>query len=163
MTVKLSAKSFYLKEVSFSNTGPCRTRRVPSLKRNGSHAATVVTTRADSRFVPRHWEPALLCNDVSHWQGANLELALSPITLERALHVLNVLILTALNNVSIPVCLLRSGIVTDIFLIFNTLKSGPNENHFADNFKCIFSKEKCYLTLFLFPTFQLTTCQHLLG
>ena len=32
--------------------------------------------RADSRFVPSQWETALLCTDVSHWLGANLELAL---------------------------------------------------------------------------------------
>ena len=28
---------------------------------------------ADSRFAPIQWETALLCNDVSHWLGANLE------------------------------------------------------------------------------------------
>ena len=28
---------------------------------------------ADSRFAPRQWETALLCNDVSHWLGVNLE------------------------------------------------------------------------------------------
>ena len=33
-------------------------------------------SRADSRFAPSQWETALLCNDVSHWLGANLELAL---------------------------------------------------------------------------------------
>ena len=32
--------------------------------------------RADSRFAPSQWEMALLCNDVSHWLGANLESAL---------------------------------------------------------------------------------------
>ena len=32
-------------------------------------------TRADSRFAPRQWETALLCNDVSHWLGANLKSA----------------------------------------------------------------------------------------
>ena len=32
--------------------------------------------RADSRFVPSQWETALLCNDVSHWLGTNLESAL---------------------------------------------------------------------------------------
>ena len=31
--------------------------------------------RADSRFAPSQWETALLCNDVSHWLGANLETA----------------------------------------------------------------------------------------
>ena len=33
-------------------------------------------SRADSRFVSSQWETALLCNDVSHWLGASLELAL---------------------------------------------------------------------------------------
>ena len=32
-------------------------------------------TRADSRFAPRQWETALLCNDVSHWLCANLKSA----------------------------------------------------------------------------------------
>ena len=32
--------------------------------------------RADTRFAPSQWETALLCNDVSHWLGANLESAL---------------------------------------------------------------------------------------
>ena len=29
-----------------------------------------------TRFAPSQWETALLCNDVSHWLGASLELAL---------------------------------------------------------------------------------------
>ena len=33
--------------------------------------------RAASRFAPSQWEMVLLCNDVSHWLGANLESALS--------------------------------------------------------------------------------------
>ena len=32
--------------------------------------------RADSRFAPSQWETALLCNDISHWLGTNLESAL---------------------------------------------------------------------------------------
>ena len=32
--------------------------------------------RADSRFAPVQWETPLLCNDVSHWLGANLKSAL---------------------------------------------------------------------------------------
>ena len=31
---------------------------------------------ADSRFAPSQWEKALLCNDVSHWLGGNLQSAL---------------------------------------------------------------------------------------
>ena len=27
--------------------------------------------KADSRFAPSQWETALLCNDISHWLGAN--------------------------------------------------------------------------------------------
>ena len=32
--------------------------------------------RADSRFAPSQWETTLLCNDVSHWLGENLESAM---------------------------------------------------------------------------------------
>ena len=32
--------------------------------------------RSDSRLAPSQWEMVLLCNDVSHWLGANLESAL---------------------------------------------------------------------------------------
>ena len=35
------------------------------------------STRADSRFAPSQWKTVLLCNDISHWLGASLELALS--------------------------------------------------------------------------------------
>ena len=35
------------------------------------------STRADFRFAPSQWETTLLCNDVSHWLGTNLESALS--------------------------------------------------------------------------------------
>ena len=31
--------------------------------------------RTGSRFAPIQWETALLCNDVSHWLGVNLESA----------------------------------------------------------------------------------------
>ena len=34
---------------------------------------TTLYARADFRFGPSQWETALLCNDVSHWLGANLE------------------------------------------------------------------------------------------
>ena len=34
------------------------------------------SSRADSRLAPSQWEAVLLCNDVSHWLGANLEWAL---------------------------------------------------------------------------------------
>ena len=38
-----------------------------------SHHYYVLFSRADSRFAPSQWETALLCNDISHWLGANLE------------------------------------------------------------------------------------------
>ena len=43
---------------------------------NFSQAPIGNKCRADSRFVPSQWNTALLCNDVSHWLGANLESAL---------------------------------------------------------------------------------------
>ena len=52
------------------------TMRLPSCT-HGSHSNGVVGCcnrfRVDSRFAPSQWETALLCNDVSHWLGANLE------------------------------------------------------------------------------------------
>ena len=33
----------------------------------------LLSFRADYRFAPSQWETALLCNDISHWLGANLE------------------------------------------------------------------------------------------
>ena len=47
-------------------------------------------TRADSRFAPSQWETALLCNNVSHWLGANLESAL--LTQECWLQCINLLL-----------------------------------------------------------------------
>ena len=41
--------------------------------------------RVDSRFAPSQWETALLCNDVSHWLGANLEAVLCLPPVMRAL------------------------------------------------------------------------------
>ena len=48
----------------FVGVGPSRvSKRIPCF-------------RADSRFAPSQWETASLCNDISHWLGANLESAL---------------------------------------------------------------------------------------
>ena len=41
-----------------------------------SVSCQIVYHRTDSRFAPSQWETALLCNDVSHWLGANLASAL---------------------------------------------------------------------------------------
>ena len=41
---------------------------------------TLYISRVDSRFAPSQWETALLCNDVSHWLGANLKSALKELT-----------------------------------------------------------------------------------
>ena len=40
-------------------------------------SATYVVFKANFKFAPIQWETALLCNDVSHWQGASLESAMS--------------------------------------------------------------------------------------
>ena len=34
---------------------------------------SVTNIRTDSRFAPSQWETPLLCNDISHWLGTNLE------------------------------------------------------------------------------------------
>ena len=38
-----------------------------------------VISRDDSSFPPSQWETLLLCNDVSHWLGPNLESVLSSV------------------------------------------------------------------------------------
>ena len=40
-------------------------------------ARTATIFKADSRLALSQWETVLLCNDVSHWLGANLESALT--------------------------------------------------------------------------------------
>ena len=45
----------------------------------------MMLNKADSRFAPSQWETALLCNDVSHWLGTNLESALLNIASDYAL------------------------------------------------------------------------------
>ena len=58
------------------------TRCVPSqwetavLCNDVSHWLRASLELVDSRFAPNQWEMALVCNDVSHWLGANLESAL---------------------------------------------------------------------------------------
>ena len=51
-----------------------------SLHRSNWHETKVskkpYVVRANSMFAPSQWETVLFCNDVSHWQGANLESAL---------------------------------------------------------------------------------------
>ena len=37
------------------------------------NATTLYWCSADSTFAPSQWETVLLCNNVSHWLGANLE------------------------------------------------------------------------------------------
>ena len=45
---------------------------------SGENFIKTTFPRAESRFAPSQWETALLCNDVSHWLGSNLESALFP-------------------------------------------------------------------------------------
>ena len=56
--------------------------KFPSSELHGTRSCPTLVhvIRADSRLAPSHWETALLCNDVSHWLGANLESALCPST-----------------------------------------------------------------------------------
>ena len=55
-------------------------RRITSrgTKANVTHSTTysIVYLRDYSRFAPSQWETPLLCNDISHWLGANLKSAL---------------------------------------------------------------------------------------
>ena len=46
---------------------------------------TKYSVRADSGFAPSQWETALLCNDVSHWLGANLDRISSAVCIHQRL------------------------------------------------------------------------------
>ena len=59
-----SAKKYDVAKIKDSTEKPC------------GYGHSLCVNRADSRFAPSQWETALLCNDVSHWLGANLESAL---------------------------------------------------------------------------------------
>ena len=59
----------------FAGLGPTGRRKNRTLATQ-PQTQTQTYIRADSRFAPSQWETALLCNDVSHWLGANLESAL---------------------------------------------------------------------------------------
>ena len=44
---------------------------------NNLPAVNLKNIRTDYRFAPSQWEMVLLCNNISHWQGAGLELAVN--------------------------------------------------------------------------------------
>ena len=56
----------------------------------------LILSRADSRFAPSQWQTVLLCNDVSHWLGTNLESAMLSIY---NLHLLLVSIVVNIHDI----------------------------------------------------------------
>ena len=87
-----SAKMVRTNWVSASYFGPCKHRNCNMAVINSVGLKTctfsevshqIHSSRADSRFAPSQWETALLCNDVSHWLGANLESTLTVAWKER--------------------------------------------------------------------------------
>ena len=52
------------------------TKRCFAISKNNADDKVACVSRANFRFGPSQWETPLLCNDVSHWLGANLESAL---------------------------------------------------------------------------------------
>ena len=55
-------------------TGACFNINISSYLCGNLHYGAKIG--ADSRFAPSQWETALLCNDICHWLGTNLESAL---------------------------------------------------------------------------------------
>ena len=49
----------------------------------------IITDRADSRFAPSQRQTVLLCNDLSHWLGANLESALTFTAIELTFYMMH--------------------------------------------------------------------------
>ena len=58
-----------------SNTRSCVNANILFIE-NDRVESNDYCVRVDSRFAPSQWEMALVCNDVSHWLGANLDSAL---------------------------------------------------------------------------------------
>ena len=82
--------------------------------------------RTDSRFAPSQWETTLLCNNVSHWLGASLDLALQ-------YH----------NYADFSYRSVAQVYTTSSFLI-DTLRLRQNGHHFADDpFEMHFLEWKC--------------------
>ena len=108
---------------------PCHTPQ-RRLKVNGTEVDVcrvcfgIYHHRADSRFTLSQWETALLCNDVSHWLGINVESALHHI------------------------CWVDGD--RDVEFVFITLRPRQNGSHFAaDIFKCIFLNENVWISLMI--------------
>ena len=82
--------------------------------------------RADSRFASSQWETALLCNDVSHWLGANLVSALYHTYLKsyRSIHCF-----IKTHWIKLPVADWRIGFHFEWWSTTNGSSSGEQELH----------------------------------
>ena len=110
-----------------------------------SHAH-IQRDRVDFRFAPSQWETALLCNDVSHWLGTKLELAL-------------------LNRYTSRGIIINSQVSRSQIIILNTWRPKQNYCHFTETFSIAFSWMKMYEFCLgfhwnLFLGFELTITQH---
>ena len=81
---------WWTKNIFFNTMGSCvvqlrQQRMVASVTLWNAVDEVGQVARDDSRFAPSQQETALLCNTVSHWLGASLELALVAST-NQALH-----------------------------------------------------------------------------
>ena len=97
--------------------------------------------RVDSRFAPCQWETALLCNDVSHWLGTNLESALQPSAAWPQAVCLY-------NEEAFVWVIIIVIIVNSRWLKFNTLWPEQYGCHLTDdNFKYISLREKSCISI----------------
>ena len=65
-SLEISALNFH-----WNLSGPMSGVSHPSLVLTRRICPQITDDGADPRFEPSQWETALLCNDVSHWLGAN--------------------------------------------------------------------------------------------
>ena len=76
----------------------------------------IYTHRADSRFAPSQWETALLCNDISHWLGTNLDSALHTQSTRNQLEHYNDIIMRVMASQ-----------ITSLTIVYWTIYSGTDQ------------------------------------
>ena len=90
---------------------------------------------ADSRFAPNQWETELLCNDVSHWLGANLQSALFSDVLNKLQPTWNVRLWVLIYHPLIKCSIMKSTsyYLYEMFIYSQTLQWHHNEHDGVSN------------------------------
>ena len=96
--------------------------------------------RADSSFASSQWETTLLCNDVSHWLGANLESALI-LSNQHFLYGFQATVFDNLNSFSVKKCSSKCGLESVDLARINLFLQSDGGDIQNDNLRRIFLGE----------------------